>query len=444
MGIAPSPRGQIKLNSWLVPALVLILLVVRIIDPFRGWTYLFVGLGGIWLLSFIWSRLILGSIQLRREMRFGWAQVGDRLEERFTLINGSPLPILWVEVIDHSSMPDYLPSQVRSLSPRSQVRWHTRGVCTRRGLFTLGPTTLLTGDPFGIYSVLIEDTATATFMVMPPIVPLPPIKVAPGGRAGDGTPRVGAPEQTVSSVSVREYTPGDSLRWVHWPTSARQNQLFVRVFEGAPAGDWWICLDLDRQVQIGSGMDSTGEHAIILAASLADRGMRAGRAVGLISHTLLLEGEVREEMVWLPPRMSDHHRWEMLRALALVEPGNRSLADVLTRAGPTLGQHTSLILITPNDNLDWLEAVLLLRRKGVVPTVLLFDPRTFGGEGNTTAAQATLSSYGIAHEVIPRELLDRQEARPGRAGHWDWRVTPLGKTIYVQRPVDLTWRELAG
>jgi uncharacterized protein (DUF58 family) len=191
-------------------------------------------------------------------------------------------------------------------------------------------------------------------------------------------------------------------------------------------------------------MDSTGEHAIILAASLADRGMHAGRAVGLVSHTLLDEEDEREEMIWLPPQMSDHHRWEMLRALALVEAGTRSLADLLNLAGPTLGQHTSLILITPNIDLDWLEAVLLLRRKGIVPTVLLFDPGTFGGEGNTATAQASLSSYGIAHEIIPRELLDRQEARPGREGHWGWRVTPLGKTIHVQRPVDLTWRELAG
>jgi uncharacterized protein (DUF58 family) len=443
-----APKAQIKLNSRLVPALVVILAIARIVDPYRGWTYLLIGFGGAWLIAYLWVNQLSTALNYRREMRFGWAQVGDRLEERFTLTNTSSVPATWVEVIDNSTMPDYLPSQVRSVGPKTQIRWHTQGMCTRRGLFNLGPTTLKTGDPFGIYTLTLDDTATATFMVMPPIVPLPSIRVAPGGRAGEGVPRVDAPEQTVSSVSVREYQPGDSFRWVHWPTTARQNQFFVRVFEGAPAGDWWIFLDMDHEVQIGEGQNSTMEHGIILAASLSDRGLRAGRAVGLLSHTQAPDGGSTsgkpEEMIWLPPKMSDSHRWEILRSLALVEAGGRPLAELLNLAGPTLGQNTSLILITPNLSLDWVEALLDLRRRGVVPTALLFDHSSFGGELETDSASATLSAFGIRNEIIHRQLLDRQEARPGREGHWDWQVTPLGRAFHKHRAGDLTWRDLLG
>ena len=79
---------------------------------------------------------------------------------------------------------------------------------------------------------------------------------------------------------MRDYQPGDPLRMIHWPTSARMGKLFVRTFDGAPAGDWWILLDLEESTLAGSGFNSTEEHAVILAALLADRlgGLRRGAA----------------------------------------------------------------------------------------------------------------------------------------------------------------------
>lgn len=432
--MADQSDTQIRLNVRVLPFLCLLLAVLYLIDAYQAWSFLLIVLGGMWLISRYWSRKLAEGLTLRREMRFGWAQVGDRLEERFTLTNEARLPALWVEVIDATNLPGYKASQVRSVSALSQARWQTAGICTHRGLYVLGPTTLKTSDPFGIYTVTIHDPSSATLMVMPPVVPLPPIQVAPGGRAGEGSPRVNAPEQTVSTASVREYLPGDSLRWIHWPTSVRRDELFVRVFEGSPAGDWWIILDLDKHVQIGDAEDSTQEHGIILTASLADLGMRTGHSVGLITHG--------DQLVWLPPRMSDAHSWQILRSLALIEPGERSLVELLELAQPTLGQNTSLIVITPSVDGPWIQALLGLRRQGVVPTVMVFDPETFGGRGNLPALKDYLAGLGIRYEVISRQLLERREARPGQSGHWEWRVTPLGRATPTLEPEDLSWHDL--
>ncbi len=425
---------RMKLNIRALPFLCVLLAVFYLIDSYKGWSVLLIGLGGLWLVSYYWAKNILTGLSLRREMRFGWAQVGDRLEERFTLVNQARLPALWVEIVDQTNLPGYQASQVRAVGGYSEVRWQTAGVCMHRGLYMLGPTTIKTSDPFGIYTITIHDPSSATLMVMPPVVPLPPIQVAPGGRAGEGSPRFNAPERTVSSAGVREYLPGDSLRWIHWPTSVRRNDLFVRVFEGSPAGDWWIILDLDQNVQIGEGQDSTQEHGIILTASLANLGMRTGHSVGLLTHG--------DKLVWLPPRMSDEHNWEILRSLALIEPGQRSLAELLEMARPSLGRNTSLIIITPSIDGPWVKALLGLSREGVVPTVMVFDPQTFGGSGNLPALKDYLAGLGITHEVISRDLLDRSESRPGQSGHWDWRVTPMGKAIPTLQPDDLSWRDL--
>ena len=425
---------SMKLNIRILPVLCILLAILYFIDSYKGWSFLLIGLGGLWLLSYYWARNLRSGLSLRREMRFGWAQVGDRLEERFTLINQSLVPALWVEIVDSTNLPGYQASQVRAAGGNAEVRWQTAGVCIHRGLYMLGPTSIKTSDPFGIYTVTIHDPSSATLMVMPPVVPLPHIQVAPGGRAGEGSIRVNAPQRTVSSASVREFQPGDSLRWIHWNTSARRDDLFVRVFEGSPAGDWWIILDLDQDVQIGDGQDSTQEHGIILAASLADLGMRTGHSVGLLTHG--------DSLVWLPPRMSDEHNWDILRSLAVIEPGQQPLADLLEISRPSLGQNTSLILITPSVDGPWVEALIGLRNYGVIPTVLILDPQSFGGDGNLSLLNERLVHIGITYEIISRDLLERREARPGQTGHWNWRVTPLGKAVPTLKPDDLSWRDI--
>jgi len=195
--------GTIKLTSRLWPALVVLLVLLQVFFPYRGWTILFVGLGGAWLIGVIWARSMTTRLSLRREMRFGWAQVGDMIEERFTLTNTSPLPALWVDIEDHSTIPGYEVSRATGVEAGGVNTWLTRQVCSRRGLYRLGPTTYRTADPFGLYSIQFEYPASATILVTPPILPLPSIQVATGGRAGEGRPSSNAIEQTVVTDSVR-------------------------------------------------------------------------------------------------------------------------------------------------------------------------------------------------------------------------------------------------
>ena len=426
--------SSLKLNSPLVPGIALLLFFLVLIDAYKGWAVLFIAFGGSFLISWVWALSLYRGLRLKREMRFGWAQVGDQLEERFTLVNTSRFPALWVEILDETNMPNYWANQVRGITGTAENRWLVRSICSHRGLYTFGPTTLRAKDPFGFFTITIHDSTSTTMMVMPPVVSLPHIQVAPGGRAGEGTPRINAPERTVSSASVREYQAGDSLRWIHWPSSVKHNELIVRVFEGAPAGDWWIILDLDKQAQVGEGLESTEEHGVILAASLAHLGMVSGRSVGMITHG--------KDLVWLSPNMSDEHNWSILRALALIEPGSEDLKRLLQLSRPGLNQNTSLILITPAVQGEWLESLIAIRRQHIVPTVLLFDPRTFGNEASPEPLSTILSRLGILCEVIPKDLLDREEIQPGREGQWQWRVTPLGKAVADMKPEELSWRGL--
>jgi uncharacterized protein (DUF58 family) len=446
-GVKTTLPIRIYINSYLVPGLVGVLLIMELLDPYRGWVVLLVGLSALWLVSALWARKLTRQLRLFREMRFGWAQVGDRLEERFTLTNTGIVPGLWVEVRDQSNMPGYQVSQVTGVDSFGQTTWRTHSTCTRRGLFTLGPTSLHTGDPFGMYRVEIVDPASTTLLVMPPIVPLPSIEVASGGRSGQARPRSDVPERTVSSSSVREFIPGDSLRYIHWRTTARRETPFVRIFDGTPAGDWWIMLDLDQHVQAGEGWDSTTEYGVILTASLADMGIRMRRAVGLAANS--------DRMIWLPPAEGSRRRWDILRALALANPGEFSLTQLLNRSASDIGNQASLIIVTPDTDGTWIEALIRLLWRGIVPTVLLLDPASWLAVNppsrddepqrlitNSRKVDASLREIGVTSYIITRDMLDRPEARPGQAGRWEWRVLPTGRAVPVRKPADVTWRAL--
>lgn len=414
-------QRSIHLRNRLLPALVGLLIALQLLVPYRGWSVLLIGLGGLWLIAYLWARSLAAGLGLRRETRFGWTQVGDTMLERFTLSNNRWAPAVWLRLIDHSSMPGLEGGRATRISGDTSHRWHSEFVCTRRGLFSLGPTTLRSGDPFGVYAVDVHDPAAASLLVMPPIVPLPQIRIAAGGMLREGPPREHALVQSVSAGRVAAYQPGDSLRWIHWPTSARRDSMYVRQFDTSSAGHWWIVLDLDRAVQAGEGQDSTLEHAIILAASLADRALQAGRAVGLAAYAGKAAG------IWLAPRSGPAQRWEILRALTLAETGSRSLAALLRRGGAGFGRSASLVIITPSTDQQWIATLIPLMQAGAAPSALLLDRASFGGQNGLPPAVDRLAAQGIPHYVVRRGLLDLPEraSRPWRAvqpGEHAWEV----------------------
>jgi uncharacterized protein (DUF58 family) len=273
-------------------------------------------------------------------------------------------------------------------------------------------------------------------VVMPPVISLPSIEIMPGGWMGDGRPRPNIIDQTVNAATVREFAHGDNLKLIHWPSTARHGKLYSRVLDGAPASDWWIVLDADTSVQAGEGFENTLELGIILAASIADRGLRANHAQGV---GLLASGE---QTIWLKPQSGERQRMEILRALAMLAPGQLPLAELLERANPTLGNRLSLVVITPSIKTDWLSSLTHLSMKGINPTVLLMDPSTFDSPQGADSLSNILAQMGIPRFILDRSLLQQPEAHPGSSGHWQWRVTPSGRAVPARLPGDMTWKRL--
>ncbi|WP_167051541.1 DUF58 domain-containing protein [Salinibacterium sp. ZJ77] len=113
----------------------------------------------------------------------------------------------------------------------------------RRGVFTVGPLVLESGDPFGMVRVHEAVGSADRLTVVPAVTPL-----AAGGPVlidGDGSAQL-VQRRVVGSdddLSTREYRRGDALRRVHWRASARHGELMVRQEEHRSHPDARIIID---------------------------------------------------------------------------------------------------------------------------------------------------------------------------------------------------------
>jgi len=153
------PEMTVVLKTAWPVVLTAVLALVQLVMPSRVWIALLWLIGGTTALAYVWAREMALHVTARRTLRYGWMQVGDRLEERFEVSNASWLPLLWAEVNDASDLPGYRVGRVASCGPHSVVRWTTEQVCMRRGLYTLGPWSLRISDPFGFTSITLRQAS---------------------------------------------------------------------------------------------------------------------------------------------------------------------------------------------------------------------------------------------------------------------------------------------
>jgi uncharacterized protein (DUF58 family) len=382
------PASLLPFIAWAV------VLFLQLISPARVWSWLLVGLGTLLVVSYWWARNLRDHVSVTRQVTGTWVVAGDQLRELFTLTNQGRVPVLWAQVVDHSAVPGYSANRVESVGTNAQRKWTFSGTCERRGVFRLGPWDLRMADPFGFFEVTQHYPAITNIMVYPRASYLPELDLPRGRASGRAATSLRSPAETINIGGLRDFLPGDSLRRVHWRSSARHDRLMVREFEREPSGDLWLIVDMDAAVQAGHAAEATQEYAVVLAASLAAQLAREGerRAVGLVvsgAHPALLS-----------PGRGQAQVWRILRALAEAEPGaGRALAPVLDDLKRSLGSGVTLVVLTPSQEPAWVGSLLGLMERGNAPAVLLLDGTTFDPPCGTVEGLAGIRSLLVSQRI---------------------------------------------
>ncbi len=420
---SPPPDVAIKLQLRFPVLVFFILLAAAFLLPDRIWNTLLIGLGGMFVVAYVWVWFLARFLFGYRKMHAGWVAVGDVLEETFYLENNCMFPVLWAEVVDESNVPGYVPTVVRSVGSDGSDFWRNSAICVQRGAYRLGPWSVSAGDPFGIFLMTRRFNQTEEVIIHPPIHA--PLRIPLPAGQSDGRTRstYRTWKATINSASVREYQPNDPMRWIHWPTSARRDDLFVREFDLDAAGDIWIFLDLQEEVQVGSGMDGTEEHAVLLAATLAVQGLREVRNVGLAAYG--------EQPQVISAARGQGQQWRILRALALAKAnGESDITLALEDLGKVARRGSAAVIVTANISMDWLPSLISLGQKGIDSTVVLLDRKSFGGAANTAVLknaiqQLDFGCYVVHQGELGNPLLDHRQEKV------KYRVTPMGRVVAV-------------
>ncbi|MGH9123566.1 MAG: DUF58 domain-containing protein, partial [Acidimicrobiales bacterium] len=168
---------------------------------------------------------------------------------------------------------------IAPLRPGERVRAAYRLPTAERGIFPLGPLTVGLTDPFGLASASREAAPAATLVVYPRVDAVLPLAQAlgadPTGSSGQPSVNFGGED----FYALREYQTGDDLRRVHWPSSARLDELMIRQDELPWVGRLTVLVDM----RSGQHNPESLELALSAAASIVTAGSRAGRQVRLVT-----------------------------------------------------------------------------------------------------------------------------------------------------------------
>ncbi|MDQ3467908.1 MAG: DUF58 domain-containing protein [Chloroflexota bacterium] len=394
--------------------LLVLIATALVFGEMTGWPiadHLALALTALLISSWLWSRFSLRGLSLTRETASDRARVGQELREVVEVRNAGRVGKLWLEVIDHSSLPHHSVSRVLHVPGRAAVPWEAATRCIRRGRFRVGPLTLRAGDPLGLFPVRILVPEAHEVIVYPAIFHLRDFPLPTGTLAGGSTRERRNPFVTSSVAGIRDYTPSDAFNRISWAATARLGRLMVKEFDLDPTADVWFVLDLAHQVQVHATrplqlqpdargewpveawLDSTEEYAVTIVASLARHFLAQRRNVGLIATGAHLEVIAADR--------SDRQEVKLLETLAVVRAdGHVPLAEILVAEGRRFTRQSVVIVVTPSVDEAWITALAEIVGRRVHASAVIVEPETFGDAPTSLLAVSRLVAAGIPVHLV--------------------------------------------
>jgi uncharacterized protein (DUF58 family) len=340
------------------------------------------------LVAWVWIRLADRPFRVRR----GW---GER-----DLVEGDDVPV-YAELVPTGNV---LPASVRLIERvgrlgvqrhllerrgrRFRLRYVLKGL--PRGRYAFGDVRVELSDPFGLERAVVQLPAPGALLVYPRLVRLDNLFSEAGARSHDGRRLLMRRPSGFELHSVRDYEQGESLRRVHWPSTARRGQLMVKELEDAPRDEIAVLLDADERSVVGESFDVQ----VRAAGSILEAYVRHSR------RAVLVVASDRREIQQVHSPAGDWRR--ALELLAAVEPTGRSPASGLlaTEDGP-VARALDLVVVTARLDPGLIDRLLqrALSRRDV--SLVYVDAASFNGaDRKPEPALLRLQAVGIPIAVV--------------------------------------------
>lgn len=214
----------------------------------------------------------------------------------------------------------------------------------------------------------------------------------------------------------RPYTPGDDVRRMDWPVTARTTVPHIRQTIADRELESWLVVDLSSSMDFGTARVEKRELVLAAATAIAHLTVRGGNRIG----ALVGNGETSER---IPARAGRAHARYLLQRLAqtprMQRPGGRSALG--------LAQLLESLRRPP-------------RRRGLVAVISDYLEVPEHGRAGAAAAEVDsepdwvrpLRALSVRHQLLGVEVLDPRELELPAAGLVTFADPETGRQLEVQ------------
>jgi uncharacterized protein (DUF58 family) len=363
-----------------------------------------IGLPVAVLLAWLWTAVANRPLGMRRTLAAGERLEGDDVEVTVRLASERRLvPARWTlrERIGK------LGEVVTPVGATGYARYVLEQL--PRGRYGFESSVAVIEDPFGLERVEQPLESPGALLVYPRLVQLDRLFSEGGRRTHDGRRLLLRRPSGFDLHSVREYEHGDSLRKVHWRSTARRAQLMVKELEDSPRDEVAVVLDADPDAVVGASFDVQVRAAGSLLLSHVRWGRRA----------VLVVNGARAEQQGVRSGESDWRQALDLLAAVEPEPGP-PLSAVLADQSSAVARSLELAVVTASLPPRLVERLVERALSSGSVSVVFVDASSFAGAAPKAVPELLrLQAAGVAVAVLRDgdDLAERLGAVEVEAAH---------------------------
>jgi uncharacterized protein (DUF58 family) len=335
---------------------------------------LFLLTGGV---ARLWNRFCLHRIEYQRRLSHHQVFFGEEVVYEIEVTNRKALPLPWIRIEDE------LPEKVTLLKGKAEASVEDRVIltnifpinmyhrvkrrfpmhCAQRGAFLFGPTYIRSGDLFGFFRRETKIDKLDYLLVYPRLVPLEKLGIPSRQLFGDIRLKRHLFQDPVLTAGVRDYVSGDSLKRIHWKSTARLGKLQTKVYEPTTTIDISLFLDVRTLKEpFWGSVYQLQELGIITAASISQHALKEGFRVGLNVNQIT---RFSRGMLKVPHSGHPDQLRHILEALAQIHQSETmGMAQYIRQEASSLPWGTTLLVVAAQPSEDLLAVLLDLMRVG--------------------------------------------------------------------------------
>lgn len=330
-------------------------------------------------ISTVWKNLSLWGVTYEREFDRTRVFPGEPITMTIRVQNRKPLPLTWLRFRDEMPVPPnyddpfvitqndltnrYTLQNTFSMQRREQIQRQATLRIGTRGFYKLGPVSYESGDIFTLFTIEREHKYIDTLVVYPQIFPLEDLGLPAKEPFGEVKVRQSLFTDPIKTRGIRDYSPGDRFRDIHWKATARRGELQTKVYDPSTGMTMAVFLNVATFARHWMGYDpALLERAISVAASAANYGSQVGWGVGVYANGAVPNSD---QPIRVPPGRSPEQLSRVLEALAAVtEFATGSIELMLLRESAQLPWVSTIVLVTAIVTDEMMIALLRLQEAG--------------------------------------------------------------------------------